>query len=259
MRRKAVQDQDEGGREPSASGWPLTSLPESSRLPLKQRSIYPTSKLPSIAGSDVPRFPWRTAEDVSILPRDMGTLGHLRSSMGRLNLQGSEGLVRTPRQANGQNTLEEDLEVSSISSGTTSSSDGSIGSYPPAETRSPLSIRSYIAAQLKVSDQDRNSMRVRRSQESGRPEASKNRESKRTRPGDIGHYSPTIPKRMGDSEVFSERGKMISHVQQCKQRPEFGRPTPSSRYDEALIHHQCSSSRVLAILSIVVHRRHAET
>lgn len=238
IRRKAVQDQDEGGREPSASGWPHTLPPANPRLPLRQRSVHPPSDLPSTAGPEILQVPGRTAADISILPRDRNPIGHMKSSMGRLNVQDSEGLVRIPRRgAINPKTLEEHLERGSISSGSTS--DGSIGSYSPLETRPPISIRSHIAAQIKAPDQDRNGMRVRRSQESGPPETSKKRDRKRTRRGDIGRISPTTLREMENSETPADRGEMVSHVRQHKKGQGFGWPPPG--YADGLIHHHLPS------------------
>lgn len=244
IRWKARSDQDEGDRESSASGWPLNSPPEHPRLPLRQRSVYPLSDPPSTAGFDAVRFHGRTAADVSTLPRDLNPLGHLRSSMGRLSLQDSEGLVRIPRRAIRQKTLEEDLGGSSISSGTTSPSDGSISSCSPPETRPPISVRSHIAGQLKVSDHDRNGMRIRRSQESDAPKSSEKKDRKRVRHGDIGLPLPTTPKEMESSRKLPDRGIMISHVRQRKKRSEFGLAAPSSGCDDGLIHHHLPSLEV---------------
>lgn len=222
LRLKAASDQDEDGHPSSALRGPHASKRSNPGLPVRPRSVYPPSDLPSTARSDSISVYDRAVSDTSTLAEDTNPFSHIQTSMGRLSLQNSGGISwKMPRRGIRESTAGEHLERDDSSS--ESESDGSTGSGSLPETHRPISIRSHVKAQLKGPDQDRNGMRIRRSHGFGPPLNSTPKDLRTIRTENLNYLLP-IAKEMEDNGRLPEHGNMTSYIRQRKQRPAFGGP-----------------------------------
>lgn len=219
-RWKAVSEQDEDSYPSSSLLGPCASKPTSPVLSFRQRSIYPAPDLPPIPGSDSMPVHGTEASDVSTLPENTNPFGHIRSSMGRLTIQSSEGIsrkmpLRVIREIAPGENVEGDSGHFELAN------DDNTRSVSIPETQPPISIRSHIAAQLKAPDQNRNGMRIRGSPGFGLNETPSPRDRRTMRRGDMIHYSPTILKEMENDRRLPDHENMISSTRQPKQIPGF--------------------------------------
>lgn len=233
LRWKATSDQDEDGHPSSALRRPHASNRANPGLPVKPRSVYPPSDLPSTARSE--SLYERLDSELSTLAESTNPFSHIQSSNGKLSLQNSGGISRKiPLRGIRESSAGEHLERDDSSSGSESDSSAGSGSLP--EPHRPISIRSHVAAQLKGPDQDRNGMRIRRSHGFGPPESSISKDMRTVRMENIDHDLPTIVKEMEDNGRLSEHGNMTSLIRRRKQRPVFGGPTKIPRHGPVLSH-----------------------
>lgn len=250
LRWKALSDQHEDGHPSSALRRPHASKQANPEIPVRRRLVCPLLDLPSTARSDSIPVHERAVSDVSILPEDTDPFCHMRSSMGRLSLRDSGKMSRKmPLRVIRESTAEKHVEGGDAPE---SESDGTSGRASVPETRPPISIRSHIAAQLKGPDQDRNGMRIRRSDEFGRPETSSAKDQHTIARANFDHCLPTTAKEMEDNGSLPKHGNMTSYNRQRKQRPVFGRPPKFPVHDS----HGTYPSGQDAQMSLAIPRNH---
>lgn len=228
MSWKAVLGHDEGGYQSPALSRPYASKPANSGLSVRRRSVYPPYDLPSTAGSDSLPVHGKAASDVSTLPEDANTLGHLQSSIGRLSLQNGEGMAgKWPLGPLLEGTTEGHLQADNENSG--SRNENTTGSDPIPNTPSPLSIRSHIKAQLKSPN---NGMRIRRSEELGPDDTSSMKNQQTTRREYSDHFKPTIPKDVENGGNIPDHENVTSRIRHQNQIPVVRGRTMISGYGE---------------------------
>lgn len=220
---KARSNQNEGSHHSSALRRPDNSKPANPVLSLRRGVIEPPYDLAPAAGSKAMPVRGREASYASTLPDGTNYFGHIRSSMGKLSLQSGERTSRKmPLQVNQESNEREHVEEDT---GTSESESHDTDSDFSPETYSPISIRSHIAAQLKVPEQERNGMRIRPSHESRPYKQSSVKDLRTVRKGNIGHYSPTISEEMEGNAAFPEHGNVSLSIRQRRERPIFGEPS----------------------------------
>lgn len=230
IRWKTVLNQDEGGSHSPALNRPHASKSANSGLSVRRQPIYPPSDLPSAVGSDSLPVHRKVASDVSTLPEDAKPFVHLRSSMGRLSLQYNGIMVgRTPLGVIHESTTAEHLDGEEKDFG--QGNDVATGSALIPETHSPLSIRNHIKAQLKATDQDRNGMRIRRSQELVPDNTLRAANRRTTRQTYSNHCPPTGSLKMENKAKIPETGNITTGFQRRKQIQVLGEPATIPRYD----------------------------
>lgn len=217
MRWKATSDQEGAGDHSSALRGPHISKSANLGLSVRRRSVYPRCDLPSSSGSNSIPVHRRETPDESALPEDTNPFGHIQSSMARLSLQSREGISRRNLRV-----IHEDIEgdhVEGDSRSSESDTDDTTDSVSLPETCAPISIRSHVKARLKIPDQDRNGMRIRRSHEVGTYEASSSKHRGTKRRGNIDHNSGTTRKKTGFNGAHTEHENKNPYVRQRKGSP----------------------------------------
>jgi hypothetical protein len=244
IRWKSAPNQDDSGYQPPALSRAHASKPAKSAhgSSVRRQAVYPPSDRSLTAISDSLPVHERAASDISTFPEYTKPFGHLRSSMGRLNVQNSEGMTgRTPPTALDESTTEEPLEEDNENSGLRSDNTPSSAFIP--ETPSPLSIRSHIKAQLKAPDQHMNGMRIRCSQVLGPNNTSSATNRRTKRRGE--HYLPATTMQMDNNVRIPENGNITSCIRHRKQVQAVGGPTTIPRYDKNSGRGYGSPARVL--------------
>lgn len=231
IRWKTVLNRDECDYRSPASSRPHASKSASSGLSMRRQSVYSPSELPLTASSDSLPVHRKATSDVATLPKDAKPFGHLRSSMGRLSLHSKRGMVgKTPLGVIHESTAAENVDGDHGNFALRSDINATGNAWLP-EKHAPLSVRNHIKAQLKATDQDRNGMRIRHSEQLPSDDTSSARNRRTTQRGYFDHCLPATPMEKGNKRRIPQSGNMTTSVRHRKQIQVIGGPITTPGYD----------------------------